>query len=373
MPCLECGKWEYTTERKGLELSRTALVRYKLYKPSKALDWGPFPFRTTTGSIVFPSQSGGGWIWKEEYLAGEKLFPNTKFIGAWVYNTDCDHKPFEAIPKYYLERLRIGKEGPGKVIKLGTNGGYGKLAQSVGINPPFQSWIWAGMTTSGCRAQMLEMMFLHKDLRNLFAIATDGLYSRELIACPVPLDTGTYQAKDKDSGEIKPLGGWEHKAIKSGMFLARPGIYFPLNPTEKDKKKVRARGVGRKSLYDNWKTTVESWRSGAESVKITEVSRFHGAKSCISRYQEDGKVKFHRSPLYGQWSQKSIEMSFDPLPKRELILPDNRLKMRAMSLDLESEPYKKSVVSDEAKVLKMALMEILEQPDGDDYSEYEGD
>ena len=48
-----------------------------------------------------------------------------------------------------------------------------KLAQSLGKHPPFQCWIWASMITSGTRAQMLDMLALHKDWRNLLAIATD--------------------------------------------------------------------------------------------------------------------------------------------------------------------------------------------------------
>lgn len=374
LPCLGCGSWEYTKNRKDLDISQAALVNYSLGPPPKKMHWGPFPFRTDKGAIVFPSTSGGGWIWKDEYIAGEKYFPHVQFKGAWVYRTDCQHKPFAGIAKYYIERLKIGKEGKGQVYKLGVNGGYGKLAQSVGDNPPFQSWIYAGMTTSGCRAQMLDMMGLHKDWSNILAIATDGMYTLEKVSNPVPIDTGTFNVKDKDSGKYKPLGGWEEKTIKQGMFFARPGIYFPLNPSEDDIEAMRARGVGRKSLYDNWKTTVQAWRDGVEEVEIKKVSRFHGAKTCISRGTgEDGKPVFKRSPLYGQWTEKAIGMSFDPLPKRELILPNNRLKIRSMPRDLESAPYSKSIVSDEARALKAALIELLEQPDGDDYSEYEGD
>lgn len=376
LPCLECGTWEYTKERKGLGLSRHALVQYKLHPSKHKYPWGPFPFRigksfitngrkNSSGSIVFPSQSGGGWIWRDEYLAGEKLFDNVEFIGAWVYKTECNHRPFEEIPRYYVERLRIGKEGPGIVIKLACNGCYGKLAQSLGIDPPFQSWIWAGMITSGTRAQILDVLGLHKDWSNMYVIATDGIKTRERLQMPVPIDTGTM------TEHKKPLGGWEETPIKNGIFVARPGIYFPLNPSKDDMKKVRARGLGRKSLYDNWERVINAWRANQPSVVVGNVSRFHGAKSSISKYiGDDGKPAFRRSPLYGQWSNKEIEMTFDPMPKRESINADGTLKMRAMPMDMVSAPYNRSLVSQEAIQLKLAMLELLEQPDGGDYADY---
>lgn len=375
LPCLACGKWEYTTKRSGLALSRAALINYGLGPPPKNLAWGPFPFRTETGAIVFASTSGGGWVWQDEYYAAERHFPHVQFRGAWVYKCDCTHKPFETVPKYYLERLRIGKEGPGIVLKLGTNGGYGKLAQSIGVNPPFQSWPWAGMITSGCRAQMLDIIGLHKNPHNLLAIATDGAYTKEKINPPRPKETGTDVEHLDDKGQLKrkPLGGWEGKTVKTGMFFAKPGIYFPLNPSEEQLEQLRARGVGRKPLFENWKKTVDAWRSGNETVTIGNVERFFGIKSCISRSTVDGKPFFKRSELYGQWKTKEIVMSFSPMPKRDGVTKNGRLKLRAMPSDMESAPYKKSVVSEEAIALKMALIEMLEQPDGDDYSEYEGD
>ena len=113
------------------------------------------------GSIAFPETSGGGWVWREEYLAGEKLFENVGFEEAWLYHCDCECQPFKDIPKYYSYRILIGKEGPGIVIKLSVNSNYGKTAQTMGGEPgTFHSWMWAGLITSGCRAQVLESMAL---------------------------------------------------------------------------------------------------------------------------------------------------------------------------------------------------------------------
>src|SRR5207247_70056 len=102
-------------------------------------------------------------------------------------------------------------------IKLGLNSIYGKLAQSQGVNPPFQSWVWAGNITSGCRAQLLEA-FNVKDRWQILMLATDGVWSSSPLSLPTPLDTGT-------SNSGKPLGGWESKTFPHGVFAVRPGIY----------------------------------------------------------------------------------------------------------------------------------------------------
>lgn len=385
LPCLGCGSWEYTSQRKDLEGASAALVHYGLGVPRHPLSWGPFPFRMEDGAIAFPDVSGGGWLWKDEYLAGERAFPHVQFKEAWVYRTECAHQPFAEIPRYYLERLRIGKEGPGIVIKLGCNACYGKLAQSLGVNPPFQSWVWAGMITAGTRAQLLDLIRMHKRRANVLMVATDGLYSREKLDPPLPRETGTGQLIGKGKKTPLPLGGWERKIVEKGMFAARPGIYFPLNPTADEIKEVRARGVGRASMLENWRLAIEAYDRGEDKVKLANVSRFHGAKSSISRSRDpnkEGAFIYTRQARtldedgtlqggYGQWSKKAIEMTFNPRPKREYERADHTLAIRSFSRDVESLPYKNSLKSAEALLLKAAAEEAMEQPDGFDYSDYE--
>jgi hypothetical protein len=124
LPCLEHGKWTRTYDRKRIEEVKNALVRYKLNPPDKNanLSWGPLPFRTVDGTIVYPTESGGGWVWRDEYIAAERLCPNLQFIEAYLLNSDCDCEPFKKVPEWYTERLHIGKEGAGLVFKLGPNG-----------------------------------------------------------------------------------------------------------------------------------------------------------------------------------------------------------------------------------------------------------
>jgi len=364
LPCLVHGTWERTTDRRRVD--GRSLVRYSLEYSPKTTAWAPFPFRTKDGSICFPNGSGGGWVWGEEYLAGERAYPGVVFHEAWVYCQNCDCQPFARMPHYYRERCRIGKEGAGIVLKLGPNSVYGALAQSVG-NPIFQSWIWAGMTTSGCRAQSLDLISSHHDRSAVLMVATDGIMSLEDVAAPKPKDTGTWNCNTGD-GKAKPLGGWERDVIPQGIFLARPGIYFPLEPTEKDIKKVKGRGIGKATALENWRKIVEAWEKGDKTVHVANVSRFCGAKTSIShsskgyrRAQGTGS-----EPSYGQWISRSVEMSFDPMPKRECVNADGQtLKLRTMPKDLTSVPYGKAIRSQESRLLAEAEQEMIEQPDPD--------
>lgn len=401
LPCLLHGTWELTTNRNLIESShvKAALVHYamppqvnNLYlrtpvgareaNPRISDYWAPFPFRTTEGCICFPTSSGGGWVWRDEFIAGEAMFPNVHFVEAWIYRSECACVPFTDIPKYYLERLKIGKEGPGIVIKLGMNSNYGKLAQSVGKGI-YNSWIWAGLITSNTRAQILELLALHKDPSNLLMIATDGIQTRERIERPKPKFTGTdIEVVEDKTGKVnrKPLGGWEEDVIEQGVFYARPGIYFPMNPTKEQIKKVRGRGVGKGVVLENHQLILDSWRNyGVHApARVANVSRFCGAKSTVHRSGPAVRHTYHRAdgtqegapgqqmPAYGQWITRSVEMSFDPMPKRAHVREDGiYLELRSFPEDQMSMPYTKAIRSFEASQLAAATQEMYEQPDGD--------
>lgn len=405
LPCLLHGVWEHTTKRIDIEgpTVRAALVRYTLgpKQPTPLnhmISWGPFPFRENDGSICFPITSGGGWVWDEEYLTGECHFPNVQFQEAWIYKTACTCNPFTDIPKYYLERLRIGKEGPGIVIKLGMNSNYGKLAQSVGKGQ-FNNWVWAGLITSRTRAQLMEAAHCSTDLANIYMMATDGIFSRERLTLPKPKDTETdIPVTEVKTGKVtqKPLGGWEETPIPQGIFIARPGIYFPLNPTEKQLKQVKARGLGKANLYENHEKIRLHWHEYGHHlpVDVSNITRFCGAKTSISRAGPEGQYTYNRAsetpngerrsgpdereaaaakPRYGQWITRKVSMSFRPMPKRSDVNPDGKtLKLRELPPELVSMPYKKATKSIDRIALERATLEMTEQPDGD-LSDYEID
>ena len=375
LPCMDHGFWSLTKDRNAIESARAALVHTRVHQPGKRRPWGPFPFRLKgkeKGCICFPARSGGGWIWRDEYLAGEALFDNVEFRQAWVLNGDCDCDVFERMSHFYRERIRIGKEGAGMVFKFGPNGVYGKLAQSVGMTPPYQCWIWASLITSNTRGQILrDILGAHKDWSNLLAIATDGVYTLERLSLPAPRDTGTSNLIDEKGKPVnKPLGGWEEKPIKGSVFFARPGIYFESGLSQENMKEIiRARGIGRMELVRYAKKIEQAYLRGDESFTLkSQLDRFCGAKSSLHVKGQD----VVRSTEYGQWVKRPITVSFAPNPKRRnpMRLPGEdfaRLGLRSFVSDTESAPYSRAIgmQTEDAVELIQSEIELYEQPDGD--------
>jgi hypothetical protein len=276
------------------------------------------------------------------------------------------------VPYYYRERIKIGKEGPGIVYKLALSSIYGKLSQSIG-NGIFQCWPWAGMITSGCRAQVLRLFPIFSCLSRILMIATDGLLATERIVTPTPRDTGTFECR---KGNVPvPLGGWEEDAesMKRGVFLARPGIYFPMQPTQADIKKVKGRGVGTGIVLRNHELIVNTWDKGlgADKMVVTGIERFCGAKTSVHYRPSDrtftraiagweGNPPVRKSPSYGEWISRLVNMSFDPMPKRAAIVPDEVRECRKLTLRTiprewgESVPYCRAVASYQSALLTLS-------------------
>ena len=373
LPCLACGKWKHVTRNvhKAIEASRFALIRYTL-RDSKRRDndtssqhWGPFPFRTNgvagvgpndsildDGSIIYPTASGGGWTYRDEYLIAAEHWQVTA-KEAWIYETQCSHHPFKGLADAYIERLRLGKEGAGIVLKLGINSCYGKVAQTVG-NPLYRCLLWAGAITSGCRAQLLSLLV--QDPSAVLGIATDGLLATRPLDMLKPEDTGTHE-RAKAFGKVG-LGAWEEKVIPDGgLMLIRPGIAFAF----KGKLDTKGRGIGKSTLERHKEMILESWKEyGPKPVALDHVI-FRGAKSSISVSESKG---FNRSPEYGQWVKRKTVISYDPEPKRPYHTEsDGRLSTWALSQKHVSAPYDRSIESGEARAATLKKLIASEQPD----------
>jgi len=304
LPCLIHGHWHHINIHVDSVIADAtlALVHWSLPHVEKVGAWGPFPVRGEDGKVVYPWSAVGGWVWGQEYQKGKLLAPQTEAKEAWVYQTDCDCRPFGILPEFYLERVRVGKaSGRGKVFKLGPNGVYGKLAQTVGYNPPFQCFIWAGVITSNTRAQLLDGILSPPNQWDILAVATDGILSRQKLSLPRPKETGTSEVEF-------PLGGWEQDD-EGGRFLVRPGISFPLEPGGK----VKSRGYGKQSLEAQRGAILGAWERGHNWVCIDDGERFGSAIGSIN-VSRNG---YSRSETYGDWFRDFKIMSFDPAPKRK--------------------------------------------------------
>lgn len=377
LPCLKHGAWRRVQGRgldAAIDRASLALVHWRgdgsLFEGSDRA-WGPWPMRADNGTIMFPLSGLGGWVWKKEYQAGLPL-GQAHATEAWCYDVDCNCAPFARVPLYYIERCRWGKDARGIPLKLGPNSIYGKMAQSKGLNPPFQSWIWAGNITSGTRAELLRAISAHRDPWSCLMLATDGVWTRERLALPAPRDTGTADCEVK--GQRKPLGGWEEKKFERGVFAVRPGIYFPLEPTEDELEKVRARGLGRRVLYEKWRTVVAAHAGGqvhngcdsavckerTPHVEIGGMSRFVGATSAVTRHDDKSPIK--RSKDYGEWVDHAVKVSFNPFPKRRAVGSGGRL-LPWSYIDWESDAYEPATKDPEAEAMALAELIATEQPD----------
>lgn len=354
LPCLKHGKWTHEKGdlRKSLRECTTALVHYA-YRGKPTDVWAPFPHRGRKGDICYPYRNEG-WIWLPEYRAARGLGTLTT-SEAWIYRSRCDCKPFKAIADYYRRRVELGKDAQGKVIKLAVNSIYGKLAQSKGPNPAYQNWIWAGLITSGTRAQAMRAVQSAPNASDILGIATDGLFSRRPLSLSLPEDTGTTDL-------AKPLGGWEEKHYPQGMLFLKPGIYMPLTgPThlykgagllcdkcelpKEDHIEPKARGVGKRAMASKRKSIITAYKGGRRSFTI-QTDRFHGAKCCIG---PNGRTK-----MYGEWSKYPIKINFT--------CPNRNETMGLLAREGMSHPYDAATVTPEV-FLKAVRSDInWEQP-----------
>lgn len=299
LPCLEHGHWERVTRERAITGKGVAhaLVRGHIRCAHSPASWGPLPVRLPAphehkGSIVFPRSGASGYWWRDEWLAARAGWgKGLEFDHAFVLRRECDCKPFDFVQAVFDRRRAVDKEsGEGKVLKLALNSVYGKLAQTIG-SAQYASRAWAGMITSGTRAQILRLMLQHKDLANVLMIATDGLFSTE----PLPYDR-----------EIK-LGGWERNEYES-ITLVRPGIYWL------GEDKIRARGLGRDALKVAKPLFAKALEAGALRVDLPAQTMFGGGKVTVLENRKTGKLT--RNAQYGQWYPRKAHQSLAPGPKR---------------------------------------------------------
>lgn len=363
LPCLAHGRFrrvdDYQPGKIGVYLcgSRTS-GRY-----------APFPFRTpgsgqpagTAKDAIYYCHGGQRWIWQDELAAARKHF-GTEAIpvyDGYVWEPECDHKPFAAIPDLYRLRQQYVREGNGveKVIKLILNSLYGKTAQSLGwslqdgqaMPPPFQCFIWAGLITSGCRPMILDAV-MQPDA-DVVSIATDGILSRSRIASlPCPAE--------------KILGAWEAGDLTDG-YLFQSGVYTYI--TAKGKRKYATRGFAAKEIPAQ--ALIDAWKAGETTVSASrDESRFIPMKS--------GVLRSDALEYIGQWVPSEHDVSFTHNRRLPVYSVDEYGEIDLSGLIPLSEPH---IVPDDALSApyepKQTWEDVLENqplPDQVDYMEYAG-
>lgn len=363
LPCLKCGTWEKTTKRSDVMAATIALCRVTWSHPKSTL-WGALPFRERDGTTIWPIESKGGvWVWRPEFDEAERIGGVT-LKEAWIYNTQCDHKPFSRLPEMYRQRVAWGKEGRGKVLKLGMNALYGVTVQAVG-SKKYQSMVWGGLITSGTRARLIEAI-RRVGPEHVFMVATDAIYTTKDPSSylPDPFDTGTKGLRDSDGQPKPPLGAWDVQRFEAGMFVVRPGIYFDLDG--KTVKKLRSRGFSTSKLRAAIPAILETWEhDGAGSPVTIKERRFCGLKS--GAYMTP-RGEARRKEVYGQWYEHEMTISYDPRPKRAAVIEGRIVPWsHPNEPDAASFPYSKGLSDESPEGMRLEAARALadDQPDGE--------
>jgi hypothetical protein len=344
MQCVKHGKWHRVTDKVGkvARASRMAVVHFQIDRQREleadvasqdvakrllvmgvagdvsTMPWGPLPYRTEKGSIVFPASHPGGWAWWPEYVAAKENWPGIMPLEAWCLKSDCScERPFRAIADYYLQRLQWGKEGPGIVLKLGLNSCYGKYAQVIGKNPKYACRVVAGYITASTRGRILDAIASAEDKWSVLYVATDGIITDRHIAPPDPVNNETKEGA-KRKGKVM-LGAWEtplttpENVHPDDHFILQPGFYFSTKP----KGKAKTRGMPleiidqeRQKILDQWVREPLTPPRGLPKRPV-----FRGVKTSILRPTKD-ESRYRRKPCYGRWETEDREIKYVINPKR---------------------------------------------------------
>lgn len=253
-------------------LDGAKLVHRKRFQPDKHGIWrvrwdysqdppllSPFPTRIKQ-SIYWPS-AGEGWYHAVEVKAALDCGYPLEILEGYVLQ-ESGARPFDWIAPLFSERQRLKREGRAaeKIVKLGLNSIYGKLAQGYGFKgrPEWQSYFWAGYITAATRAKVLRAANASK---GVVMISTDGIF------CQQP--------------GVKPgnkLGGWEFGKINR-LFAAQAGVYQGITP---ERQIVKSRGFFASEVdYDELRSGWEI--EGPSYIHYYESKRFMGLGISLMR------------------------------------------------------------------------------------------
>jgi hypothetical protein len=236
LPCLMHGKWS-SGHGPRKTLPKLAAGDYRIvYACVKGSDpyIGTMLHRIIMSHLIVRPHATEGWYWQRELEAAQHagLIDSIEVFDWHTYRPCNCPPPCREIAGYYKARQELpdiitdhgkikGKDTPaGVALKLGYNSVYGKLAQSIGDEPPFQNWMWASLITSGCRTMILDAIATHPQKSKAVAmVATDAvIFSSRHPSLPLS----------------KELGEWDESSVYAED-LFKPGTYW----SEKVRRSIR--------------------------------------------------------------------------------------------------------------------------------------
>jgi hypothetical protein len=363
VPCLMHGGWEKEEYVGGMDAKKIdadyALIygtftRKDVPGPGYTL-WNGLPYRKTDGTICYPG-NGTGWYWNFEIAAS--IHQDFRAKEAWVYRRQCECRPLEWIEGVYNQRLALGKDGPGIVLKLAINSVYGISVQSIG-KPEYANPVWGSFITAHCRTKIQG--FIHSS-----PLCRVGQCGKDILM--VATDSLATWSRREDLEESKTLGGWSVEHHPKGMFLIQPGLYFGSSG-----KAAKTRGVPLAVI-----TEKESEFRSAFDRMVTSRQLEDGDVSVPQRMFVGIRLAIQRrnTKLLGQWigfgeedgqPDKGKTIRFDWTTKRMAypVLEPNATRSYVEtfpivgSVDEVTTPYSKDIGGLRARELERIQMEAL--------------
>lgn len=230
--CIDLTKvrWEKTNH---VPVQPFSLVHLRWRSPWEPKVYGPFPWRTRDGRILFPPE-GEGWYYAVEVQAAQRRFGKRlrlDIVEAFEPIGEISYPVSDAIADSFVVRRRFKAIGDAAhvPIKLALNSLYGKMAQRVSRSPngpPFHSLLWAGYITAATRARISDALALAGD--QVACVMTDGVWSL------VPIE-GLALGSD--------LGEWSFEEADNALSIIGPGVY--LSHRDDGTSKLYSRGYDR--------------------------------------------------------------------------------------------------------------------------------
>ena len=304
------GEWMHIQPYGGIQLKDIdRLSPYSLllirYNGDKKQPFHPFSHRAAHGSIWFPPKTEGWHHYCEVKALLDSNYKNyeLQILDCWSWEpTPTAPKPWkQLVNTLYLERKQFQKQGKGaeKVIKLGLNSLYGKIAQRIGANrdyvineiglPATQDLYIAGFITANARSALYGAAMKKPDA--IISFATDGL-------------TCTEKLPGMNLGAN--LGQWEYKHWNALSQFMMAGCYH-LRDSEGNYK-LGSRGYRPKMEAEGWFKFIEaSWKAGKTNIVINQTV-FYALGLALTR--KDPLTKL------GEWEEVSRSIEINNLSKK---------------------------------------------------------
>jgi hypothetical protein len=299
------GWWREVPSPAGLTVGGTAApsLHWVEWNFTPGARWYPFPWRARDGAVLYPHR-GAGWYWSPEVAAAASAWMDRTLRGTLALGRtftyvpeDPTSSPWGWIPDLYAQRAQLKREGRGeeKILKLGMNSLYGKLAQSLGGTvdacPRWHCLEWAGYITAAIRAKLYTAAVAAGP--RAIALATDAIFT-----------TGRVPALDQDAGDA--LGQWERTRYRSGSWV-QSGVYWV--GTGGDEAAYH-RGFSAQQLHRA--DVLKAWRRGQAQLPVLE-ERFQALGASVGSVSQYARR--------GQWTTAARVLALAPYSGQKRLVP----------------------------------------------------